>query len=130
MLLHMIARVFKKIAVLDAAWTRDFAGAAAEAKVEMPNCFGIQGKPATLDGAHEVNAATRGIVFVSGFQISRAGRKAEAAMNAGHRFLFVEERRDHAGKADKTPRGSKVSLTRANRWRGKLAVCDVTGPSQ
>jgi hypothetical protein len=44
-----------------------------------------------LDRAHQVNPSARRIILVAGFQIGGAGGKAQSAVDAGERFLVVEE---------------------------------------
>ena len=78
---------------LDAARADGLAGAAAEAQIDVADGGVAEREASILHGAHEMDATARRIVFVAGFEIGRAGGKAEAAVNARERFLVVEEGR-------------------------------------
>lgn len=99
--LDEFAGAFEQRAILDATGAGGFAGAAAEAKIDVPDGSVFEGKAAVLEGAHYINATAWGVIFIAGFEVSGTGPEAEAAMNAGQRFCFVEERlrnRAHHGK--------------------------------
>ena len=91
MFFEMIARVFEQIAILHAAGTNRFARAAAETQIDMPHCRIAEGHPAFLHGAHDVNPPARRVIFIPRFQIGRTRPKTQATMNAGQRFVFVQE---------------------------------------
>ena len=59
MLLDMFARRFEQFAILHAAWTRDFTGSAAQAKVDVPHGSGVEGRAPILKRAHQVDAPAR-----------------------------------------------------------------------
>lgn len=88
---EVIAGGFEEVSVGDAAGAGGFAGAAAEAKVEVPDGGAVWGKAPRGEGTHQVDASARGIVFVAGFEIGGAGGEAEAAMDAGGCALRIEE---------------------------------------
>ncbi len=54
MLFDVVAGVFEQVAVLHAAGADGFAGAAAEAKVNMADGGVAQRQPTVLHGAHQV----------------------------------------------------------------------------
>src|ERR1043166_5988653 len=87
----MLACCLQQRAVLHAARTRHFTRAAAQTKIDMPNRIVTECRASVLERTHEIDASARRIVFVPGFQVSRARGKTEAAMHAGEGFLLVEE---------------------------------------
>src|SRR5207302_818720 len=86
MLLDMVAGVFQQFAIGHSAGTGRFAGAAAEAEIDVPHGGVAQREPTVLNGAHEVDAAAGRIVLVAGLQISRAGGQTEPAVDARERL--------------------------------------------
>ena len=86
-----VAGLFQEGAVLNAGGAGDFAGAATEAEIDVADAGVVDGQSAGLEGAHEVDAAARGFVFVAGLEIGGTRAEAEAAVNAGEGFFLVEE---------------------------------------
>src|SRR5437773_11390781 len=143
-LLDMMAGVFEQFAVGNPAGTGRLAGAAAQAQVNVPHRGSADWQPPVLDGAHEINAPTGGIIFVAGFQIGRAGREAKTTVNAGQRLVVVEEtfrqstafsrltegelRGVHSGKRGKTCFGSNSSLTRCINLFGNSSLAGCGPP--
>ena len=117
MFLDVVAGAFEQRAVLHAAGTDGFAGAAAEAQIEVMHGRIAERQASILHGAHEVDAAAGRIVFVAGFEIGRAGRQAQPAVDARQRLGLVEKAIDgggriHVGRSGRMPFGSKVLLIR------------------
>lgn len=71
--LHFDAERLDQPAVLDAGRTGGFTAAAVETQVEMPCDRTAQGNAAVGDGAHQVDAAARAVVFVARFEVRGAG---------------------------------------------------------
>ena len=94
MLLDEIARLLEEISVLNAGRARDLAGAAAEAKIYVADTRTIEGESSRLQCAHDINAAARRFVFVSGLEVGGAGAKAQTAVNAGERLSFIQKFRN------------------------------------
>ena len=68
---------------------RDIADAGRETAIDV--VFKSQrgdGQSLFLDGAHEIDAATRTIILVAGGHISRTGFQTEPAVNTGEDFFF------------------------------------------
>ena len=91
MFFEMIARMLQQLTIGDATGTNCFASAATETGIDMARGGIAQREPSLLHGAHEVDPATRGFIFVAGLKISRARAETQPAMDAGQGFGFVEE---------------------------------------
>ena len=91
MLFEMVAGVFEQIAVEHAARTNRFASTAAETGINMAHRGISHLEPAILHRPHQINPPARRFIFVGGLQISGARAKAQPAVNAGERFLFIEK---------------------------------------
>jgi hypothetical protein len=70
-LLDVSACVFKQAAILHTARASGLARTAPEAEVDVAHNLRSQLNPAGIQGAHEIDAATRRIVFVAGLEVSR-----------------------------------------------------------
>ena len=70
------------LAVLHARRAGGFACAAVETEVQVMADLLAQTEAAVGDGAHQVDASARAVVLIRGFDIRRAARGAEAAVNA------------------------------------------------
>ena len=88
---HRDAKRLDQLAVLHAGGTGGFAGAAIEAELEMPLDARRELQPPVGDGPHQVDAAARTIVLVASFDVRRAGRRAEAAVDAVEQQVVVED---------------------------------------
>src|SRR5947208_11325374 len=81
MALDMVAGVFEEVAIFDATGANGFTRAAAKTEVQMAHRRIGQSQLALLNCAHQIDAATRRVVFVAGFQVSGASSQTESAMN-------------------------------------------------
>ena len=79
---HVFAERFDEFAVLHAGRAGGLAGPAVQAKIEVALHGVVEFEDAVDHLAHEVNAAARGIGFVSRFHVSRARRGAQPAVDA------------------------------------------------
>ena len=86
------AGVIDQMHVMDAGGAGRHAGEAGEAAVDMLDDFGRRRAVVLQHVLDEIDAAARAVEFVAEQQIGRAGRGAEAAMDAGADDLF---RRPH-----------------------------------
>src|SRR5882762_6176066 len=57
----------------------------------MPDRSGCQAEAPLLHCAHQVDAAARGIILIPRFEVGGTGGEAEAAVNAGQRFIMIEK---------------------------------------
>lgn len=99
-LLHFDAEGFEESAVLDSAGAGGFAAAAVEAGVEVSLDSGCEFESAIDDSAHEVDASAGAIVFVTGFDVGRAGGGTESAVDAVEKTVVgdgLSEDRERAG---------------------------------
>ena len=85
----LTARSLQKLAILDASGTDLLAGAAAEATIYMTfESRRVACETALTNGAHQVEAPARPVVFITRNHIGRTSFKTQAAMNAGEQFFF------------------------------------------
>lgn len=84
------ARVFKQVAVIDSRRTGRFAGSAAETKINVTGeRLRLNVQLAFGDGAHQINASARAVVFVADLLIGRASGQTQAAMNAAQNLVHL-----------------------------------------
>ena len=81
LVLHLDTKRFQQSTVLDAAGAGGFAASAIEAGIEMSADGGGEFEPAINDGSHQVDPASRAIIFVAGFDVGGAGSRAKSAMD-------------------------------------------------
>jgi len=81
--LDLRANAGNEFVVLDAGGASGGAGEAAEAAVEVADGGGGEGGDAFVNGVHEVDAASGGVVFFADDAVAGAGGQAEAAVDAG-----------------------------------------------
>jgi hypothetical protein len=48
----------------------------------------VAGEPALADSAHEIEAAARSVVFVTGDYVGRTSLETKPAVNTGEKFFF------------------------------------------
>ena|GEM_PF-2424487 len=99
-LLHFDAEGFQQSAVLNSTGAGGFAAAAVEAGIEVSLDGGRQLKSSVDDGAHEVDATARAIIFIAGFDIGGAGCGAESAVDTVEKAVVgdgLSEDRERAG---------------------------------
>ena len=74
---------------------------------------GVEFQPAVGHAAHQIDAAARAVVLVARFDVRRAGRRAQSAMDAVEQQLVVEGRAGIGGRrrwsSDCLPRGTEVT---------------------
>ncbi len=81
---------FQNAAIRDCRRAGRLAGAAAQAQVQMPRHVSIRGRQRSfVHFPHQHDPPARAVRLAPRFQIRRAGREAEAAVNAGHQILFM-----------------------------------------
>ena len=78
----LVACSFQQESILNSCRTDALAGATTQASVDVI----VEGRrgcrqPAFFDGPHQVDTPTRTVIFVAGGDVSRAGLKAESAVN-------------------------------------------------
>ena len=81
LVLHFDAERFQQSTVLDATGAGGFAASAIEAGIEMSADGGGEFEPAINDGSHQVDPASRAIIFVTGFDVGGAGSRAESTVD-------------------------------------------------
>ena len=85
-----LAGRFQNPPVRDGGGAGRLAGAAAQAQVEMPGHVGVlRRQRALVHLPHQHDPPARAVRLAARFQIGRAGRQAQAAVDAGHQVLFV-----------------------------------------
>ena len=80
---QMISCVLKQVSVFHSARAGCFARPATETKIYVSYRSFVNRCAPRLHGAHEINAATRRVVFIARFQVSGASREAKPAMDTG-----------------------------------------------
>jgi hypothetical protein len=81
LVLHFDAKWFQQSAVLNSAGAGGFAASAIEAGIEMSADGGGEFESAIDDGSHQVNSASRAIIFVAGFDVGGAGSRAKSTVD-------------------------------------------------
>ena len=81
--LDIVAAMLHQMHIIDARRTGRHAGKAGKTAIEMLHGRGRGRFPAFQHLLHEIDAPARAIALISELQIGRAGRGAEAAMDAG-----------------------------------------------
>jgi hypothetical protein len=91
---HADAERFDQPAVLHARRACCLATAAIEAQVEVPFDGRPQFEAAIRHGSHQIDAAPWAIVLVPCFEVRRAGRRAQATMDAVEKTAVIDIRAD------------------------------------
>src|SRR5262249_34485700 len=95
---NRLARRFEQRSVADSRRAGRFAGAAAQAEIDVAlEAGGIGVEPALGDGAHQKDSPARAVVFIAELLVGRAGGQAESAVNAAQQFLRFGAKRDLKG---------------------------------
>lgn len=83
------ARGFQQMAVFNSRRTCRFTRATAETTIDVRlEGKRISGEPLLLHGAHQVDASTRTVVFISRDDVRRTGFEAKATVHTSENFFF------------------------------------------
>src|SRR5258706_8232018 len=86
-------RRLDEVAVAYTRWARRLAGAAAEAKIEMPHHVRRHRQRSLLEALHEIDAPARRIHFGTQLDVCRACRQAQPAVHAVEKLIVLDEAR-------------------------------------
>lgn len=89
-LVHVDAKWLNQFAVLHIAGAGRFACAAVQAKFQVMASLGAHLHPAIGNSPHQIDPATRTVVFIRSFDVRRARRGTKAAVYAVQKQLVVD----------------------------------------
>src|SRR5437868_859120 len=85
----LATRRFQKLSILDARRTRSFARATTETTIDVLfKRWRIPLETTFMNGAHQIDAATRTVILVAGGDIGWTRFKTQPAMNASENFFL------------------------------------------
>ena len=89
-----LAACFQQLSVFNPCRTDWFARAAAETTIDMGlKGDGVFSEFSFFNGAHQIDATTRAVVFISGERVSRAGFKTKSAVYTRKKLVLFGGKR-------------------------------------